>query len=80
MKVINNLVVGIFAFLAISTQTSANKIPIKTPIGLYFPGRGCGGSSEIKYLHTMPRDTSGLECTFIVDKTLGEKSGQFKKN
>jgi hypothetical protein len=49
--------------------------PIKVSTGLYFPGRGCGGSSEIKYLSKIPEDTLDLECTFILDKTLGLPQG-----
>ena len=31
----------------------------------YFPGRGCGTSTEIKYFDHMPEDTEGLKCAFV---------------
>ena len=39
--------------------------PIQRQNGLWFPGQGCGVSTEIKYLHTLPHDTSHLTCTFV---------------
>jgi hypothetical protein len=37
---------------------------------VYIPGRGCGGSSEIKYrtFEKMPEDLSELTCTFVTIK------------
>ena len=39
--------------------------PVHKENGVWFPGKGCGTSSEIKYLRDMPEDTSNLACTFV---------------
>ena len=36
--------------------------------GVWFTGKGCGVTTEIKYLTGIPEDTKGLECTFIPKK------------
>jgi hypothetical protein len=48
--------------------SNALKKPIKAPNGDdYYPGRGCGGSSPIRYLSEVPHDATNksLACTFV---------------
>ena len=44
--------------------TFANK-PIERENGIWYPGKGCGITTEIKYLSELPNDVSDLTCTFI---------------
>ena len=39
--------------------------PIHKENGVWFPGKGCGTTNEIKYLRNMPEDTTNLACTFV---------------
>ena len=40
---------------------------VETPDGngLFITGRGCGGSTKIRYLNYVPEDLDKHECTFI---------------
>ena len=38
--------------------------------GVWFTGKGCGVTTEIKYLKDIPDDTKDLECTFIPKKNM----------
>ena len=41
------------------------KPPNGDPNEYFITGRGCGGSSQIRYLNYIPDDLSNHECTFI---------------
>jgi hypothetical protein len=58
----------ILVILLVFPMISLGVKPVQTYFGTFFPGRGCGGSTEIKYLYNWPEDTSGLTCTWIVDE------------
>ena len=45
-----------------------------------FTGRGCGTITPIRYLETMPEDTSNLSCTLVRDKPLTSKAPETKPN
>jgi hypothetical protein len=61
-------IIILFVFVVcVITSLFGEYVPVKTEDGWYFPGRGCGGSSEIKYLNKMPKDTSQLRCTFVTE-------------
>lgn len=32
----------------------------------YFPGRGCGTTTEIKHYYSMPSDKSLLKCAYVI--------------
>ena len=45
-------------------------VPIPRENGIWYPGKGCGVSTQIKYLQMIPEDPSELECTFIQNKNV----------
>ena len=51
----------VFLFIC---QAPASK-PINRGNGIWYPGKGCGITTEIKYLSEIPVDDSDLKCTFI---------------
>ena len=53
----------LLSFLFIG-QVIANE-PIQRSNGIWYPGKGCGITTEIKYLSEVPEDESNLSCTFI---------------
>ena len=54
----------ISTFITLLHLTFANK-PIERENGIWYPGKGCGITTEIKYLSEVPNDVSDLTCTFI---------------
>ena len=59
-------------------QAKAGK-PIQRENGIWYPGKGCGTTTEIKYLHEVPVNTSGLACTFIWNEDPVKASGLCKQ-
>ena len=48
--------------------------PIQRENGIWYTGKGCGSTTEIKYLNDVPEDTQDLECTFIPKKDFVRQS------
>ena len=48
--------------------------PIQRENGIWYTGKGCGSTTEIKYLNDVPEDTQDLECTFIPKKDFVQQS------
>ena len=42
--------------------------------GIWYTGKGCGSTTQIKYLNDVPEDTQDLECTFIPKKDFVQQS------
>ena len=61
---LSTLLVVLFIF-----QVQAGK-PIQRENGIWYTGKGCGVTTEIKYLQDVPEDDSNLQCTFIPRKDL----------
>ena len=61
---LSTLLVVLFIF-----QVQAGK-PIQRENGIWYTGKGCGVTTEIKYLQEVPDDDSNLQCTFIPRKDL----------
>ena len=61
---LSTLLVVLFIF-----QVQAGK-PIQRENGIWYTGKGCGITTEIKYLQEVPDDDSNLQCTFIPRKDL----------
>ena len=54
------------AYLCLISEVFTGEL-VKTPDGngLFITGRGCGGSTKIRYLTYIPKDLDKHECTFI---------------
>ena len=54
------------AYLCLISEVFTGEL-VKTPDGngLFITGRGCGGSTKIRYLTYIPENLDKHECTFI---------------